>query len=143
VDGEEVRLRSADREVRTSGAALRLDTQTWRVLPDAPVSLPWDSPATLHDGLAGDRLVVLSQPDPGRPDLPFAAAYSSATDGWTPLPDAPIRPGQSAVWNGSAVLTWGGRDGQGTLRNDGDVYVPARAPTPGGGCRGRRCGPRR
>lgn len=122
--GEEVLLlHSEDRAIRTSGVALRLDTQSWRVLPDAPIHLPWDHPAPFATVWAGDRLIVLSQPDPQRPDLLSCAAYVPASNSWLPVPAAPIRPGQAAVWNGSAVLSWGGSDGEGTLRNDGKILT--------------------
>ncbi len=83
----------------SGGAAYALDTDSWRLLPRAPVA-----PTLTSTGAwTGRELVVVSGAR--------AAAYRLGTDSWRRLPRVPeARPGAKAVWDGSEVLVVGGND---------------------------------
>jgi hypothetical protein len=115
-------------QVLEDGAAYDPATDSWRVLPAAPVSGRVGAAAVW----AGDRLVVwggFSGPDRALDD---GAAYLPGQDTWLRLPPAPItaRGDVTAVWTGREVLIIGGAERVGRpgrvsgVQRDGAAYDP-------------------
>jgi N-acetylneuraminic acid mutarotase len=103
----------------TDGAAYDPATDTWRLLPPAPLGSV-DRPQATWTG----REVVIWGGTP-RPDKPgaYGAAYDPGTNRWRTIAQAPIGPrsNHTMIWTGSQMLVWGG-EGAG---NDGAAYDPA------------------
>ena len=55
------------------------------------------------------------------------AAYDPATDRWSPIAGGPAARGHTAVWTGTRMIVWGGRDAFAlavSTQNDGGRYDP-------------------
>jgi hypothetical protein len=112
------------------GAAYDPATDTWRILPDAPIEAR-AYPAAVW---TGEELLIWGGSDAGRL-LGDGAAYRPSTDTWRQLPDAPIRPAMKSgvVWTGEDLLVAGGLNGGGdtaAYRPNGDTWE-RRATAPG------------
>jgi hypothetical protein len=103
--------RPARRALRTvaqrRGAAYDPRTDTWRVVPEAPIrggtgySLTW----------TGTEMLVWGDPDRGRSTRGNrGAAYDPAANEWRRIPPGPLegRSGHLAVWTGDELVVWGG-----------------------------------
>lgn len=111
------------------GAAYDPATDSWRLLPAAPIPARVGAAAVW----AGDRLVVWG--GFGAPDgaLADGAAYVPGEDRWVRMSQAPLsgRGDATAVWTGQEVLIVGGADRPGQpghvsgVRRDGAAYDPA------------------
>ena len=137
------------------GAAWDPAANRWRALPASPLG-PRDGSVVAW---AGDRLVVWGGatvlPDDAPEDAEAevkndGAAYVPATDGWFPVPAAPIvaRTGADSVWTGTRFIVTGGyHEGDDDDRVDGAAFDPvsgewtpiADRPTPGSCGGGAAC----
>lgn len=113
------------------------DTTTWGLLPSSELS-----PArSQHTGVwTGDRLIVWGgyaaggESQSGAMYVPLSASSNPPVGGWleTSLTSAPVaRSGHTAVWTGSEMLLWGGKNSGGVLRNGGAFTPPSGSPVPG------------
>jgi prepilin-type processing-associated H-X9-DG protein len=112
-----------------NGAAYDPSTDTWRMLPPAPLAAREGSAAAW----TGTEMVVVGG-DAGSPDggaFADAAAYDPATGSWRLLPPFPLGPrtGAWAVWTGRQVVVMGGSVSSASARSgladDGAAYDPA------------------
>jgi N-acetylneuraminic acid mutarotase len=125
---------------RIDGAAYDPVTDSWRLIPQAPLN-PRSGWRAVW---AGNRLVVWggvtwkeslpSGSDDGSMDPQYhadGAAYDPGADEWTTLPVGPLAPRaeHTLLWTGSEVLFWGGagRSAEDSHLEfaDGAVYRPA------------------
>lgn len=105
------------------GAAYDPVTDTWRALPQAPLTPRFDTTGATRTW-AG--FMVVWGGDGGDGYLGDGALYDPASDAWRPMADGPLAPRSSAssTWTGSEILIWGGTGPDGRFA-DGAAYDPA------------------
>lgn len=105
------------------GAAYDPETDTWRMLPRAPV------PARAHATAVwtGDEMIVWGGQTAGNAPVTSGAAYDPATDSWRQLSSAPVTGffRHSAQWTGEEMLVWGWVHGTLGQQNETAAYEPA------------------
>ncbi|HLN07301.1 MAG TPA: kelch repeat-containing protein, partial [Acidimicrobiales bacterium] len=105
-----------------TGAAYDPSTNSWRMLPPAPLSPRTDASAVW----TGNEMVIFGGYDyessiGGTRVTNNAASYDPSTNSWRMLPPAPLSPraGAIAVWTGKEVIVLGGQPASGA-GSDGD-----------------------
>ncbi len=92
--------------VYANGAAYTPSTNTWRMLPDAPIEPRTD--ATLI--WTGRQVIAFGGRGSDGNAIPDGAEYDPASDSWNllpPLPNPGSTPvGATAVWTGNELLSW-------------------------------------
>jgi len=117
---------------QTEWHAYHLATDTWEILPQAPMPLHRRSLSVVWSTTTEELLVWGGMELPGSvddPHIPYGggAAYDPAAGTWRTLAPAPIsaRGYHAAVWNGSMMIVLGGSEGpDSTTANDGAAYDP-------------------
>jgi hypothetical protein len=110
------------------GTASALATDTWSLLPVAPIAGRNDSAVAW----TGTQMLIWGGVTGADDDQPMAdgAAYDPASRTWSKLPNSPLtaRTNPAAVWTGSELFVWGGddaHDNSATAASDGALYNPA------------------
>lgn len=112
---------------RASGGVYDPEQDVWSAMPAAPIerlqgwSATWTGEEMIVWGgdVADDERRTTASPADG-------AAFDPRTFRWRTIAPAPIagRTGHAAVWTGSGLVVWGGRDADGNLLDDGAIYRP-------------------
>ena len=117
-------------QAKTDGARYDPSTDSWRMLPPAPVADDLGDQLNYAGVWTGEELVVWGGPE-GE-----GAAYDPTTDSWRTIASSPLAPrrGFHAAWTGSAMIVQGGLAGElgtangpggGSELGDGAAYDPA------------------
>ena len=117
-----------------TGAAYAPGTNTWRMIPSAPMTSNghtaiWSGTEMIVWGGSDDHESEGTEGFPSR-FLNAGAAYDPRADRWRSIPDAPLkgRAWHSGVWTGKRMIVWGGVGGRCrphcTLPADGGAYDP-------------------
>ncbi|MGH2594529.1 MAG: Kelch repeat-containing protein [Actinomycetota bacterium] len=89
---------------RLDGVAYDPVSETWRMLPPAPLDPAWGGVTVW----TGSELIVWGGGDPGNATNTSGAAYDPSTDVWHLIADAPIGLNlASGVWSGTEMIVFG------------------------------------
>lgn len=112
-------------DIYKDGAAYDPAANTWTAIADAPGLLFRDRHTAIW---TGDEMIVWGGSNGPSDFHQDGARYHRGTDSWTSIPasfEAPsARVHHTAVWTGSEMIVWGGKDSQFTTVATGGVYDP-------------------
>lgn len=110
-----------------AGASYDPNADAWRPISNAGAPAPRVQHVAVWTGV---QMIVwggANTLDPLAGNRSDGGLYDPSADTWTALPTASApspRLRQSAVWTGSALVVWGGEDGNGTPLDDGASFDP-------------------
>ncbi|HJQ99923.1 MAG TPA: MopE-related protein [Candidatus Polarisedimenticolaceae bacterium] len=108
-----------------TGGSYDPQTNTWSPISGAGTTVPRSAGTAVWDGT---RMIVFGGYDAsGVNPLGTGARYDPSTDTWSatnPLNAPSARREHSAIWTGSEMIVWGGRDTAAAILNTGARYNP-------------------